>query len=397
MGEGIVFGRPVYLDCPYREKEEVKELGAWWDSEKRKWYVPAGLDCRPFLRWSPRIDGTLVIQQSSTNGNSSRMGEGIVFGRPVYLDCPYREKEEVKELGARWDTEKRKWYVVPGDDVRPFHRWSPRIDGRRVALAKPSFHKSEVKQESHSNESCGHNFWLYLDVPYHDIELAKNFGGRWDEESKKWYVPPEYDVTLFARWSDTAAAVAAGDIGRAIRLTNFGYMSAVQRIAVVDSWRRMAGVQERKPQKKRARRGSRDFSRGGMSPHGVKAEKKSYSTKASTSGEARVEEKLEPKSDKPMASFASDEETPLGDAKEAAKMVEPNESFQSCEPSRDNGRDREKCTMKEQERKSDKTSFGVSNDETVEAADSQKKLATVVTPEKKRPRPSIEEEEDGWV
>mmetsp|Transcript_6037 Transcript_6037/g.13951 ORF Transcript_6037/g.13951 Transcript_6037/m.13951 type:complete len:99 (-) Transcript_6037:208-504(-) len=98
-----------------------------------------------------------------------------------------------------------------------------------------------------------------------------------------------------------------------------------------------------------------------------------------------------------MASFASDEETPLGDAKEAAKMVEPNESFQSCEPSRDNGRDREKCTMKEQERKSDKTSFGVSNDETVEAADSQKKLATVVTPEKKRPRPSIEEEEDGWV
>ena len=29
-----------YLNCPYSEKDEAKALGAWWDTTKKKWYVP---------------------------------------------------------------------------------------------------------------------------------------------------------------------------------------------------------------------------------------------------------------------------------------------------------------------------------------------------------------------
>ena len=168
---------------------------------------------------------------------------------------------------------------------------------------------------------------------------------------------------------------------------DFSYMGAVERVAVVDSWRRMAGVQESQPRKKKARRESRSRE---------KPEKKSSSAKADTSGEARVEAKLEPKSDEPKASLTSVEETPLGDAKMVAKMDEPNESLLSCGPSKDNSR--EKCYVKEEDRnKSDEKGSGVSNNETVESVDAQRKLATVVvTPEKKRSRPN-EEEEDGWV
>ena len=44
----------VVLDVPYNEKEEAKELGAWWDPGMKKWFVPNGRDVEPFARWLPK-------------------------------------------------------------------------------------------------------------------------------------------------------------------------------------------------------------------------------------------------------------------------------------------------------------------------------------------------------
>ena len=41
----------IYLNCPFDDKDECKSLGGRWDSEVRKWYVPAGQDTAPFSRW----------------------------------------------------------------------------------------------------------------------------------------------------------------------------------------------------------------------------------------------------------------------------------------------------------------------------------------------------------
>lgn len=43
----------LLLEVPYSEKEEAKALGAWWDPEIRKWYVPSGKDINPFRKWIP--------------------------------------------------------------------------------------------------------------------------------------------------------------------------------------------------------------------------------------------------------------------------------------------------------------------------------------------------------
>ena len=40
-----------YLACPYAEKDEAKSLGARWDNDARKLYVPAGVDRELFARW----------------------------------------------------------------------------------------------------------------------------------------------------------------------------------------------------------------------------------------------------------------------------------------------------------------------------------------------------------
>jgi hypothetical protein len=41
----------------------------------------------------------------------------------TYLAVPYSEKEQAKELGARWDPKAQSWYVPPDIDVEPFAGW----------------------------------------------------------------------------------------------------------------------------------------------------------------------------------------------------------------------------------------------------------------------------------
>lgn len=40
-----------------------------------------------------------------------------------------------------------------------------------------------------------------IPVPYHEKDLAKALGARWNAKRRTWYVPPGIDVTLFKRWS----------------------------------------------------------------------------------------------------------------------------------------------------------------------------------------------------
>ncbi len=41
----------------------------------------------------------------------------------VYLAVPYEEKDAAKAVGARWDSEFRRWYVDEGAELTPFRRW----------------------------------------------------------------------------------------------------------------------------------------------------------------------------------------------------------------------------------------------------------------------------------
>lgn len=41
----------------------------------------------------------------------------------TFLDVPFKEKDEAKALGARWDAGAKKWYVPEGKDLAPFNDW----------------------------------------------------------------------------------------------------------------------------------------------------------------------------------------------------------------------------------------------------------------------------------
>ncbi len=48
---------------------------------------------------------------------------------------------------------------------------------------------------------------IYLNVPFAQKDEAKALGARWDAIQKKWFVPADKDITLFARWHSEAGAV----------------------------------------------------------------------------------------------------------------------------------------------------------------------------------------------
>ena len=59
------------LDCPYRDKQECKELGGKWDKEEKKWYITEDIDKSLFLKWINQKNSNTI------NGNE----ESYIYGR----------------------------------------------------------------------------------------------------------------------------------------------------------------------------------------------------------------------------------------------------------------------------------------------------------------------------
>mmetsp|Transcript_19560 Transcript_19560/g.29504 ORF Transcript_19560/g.29504 Transcript_19560/m.29504 type:complete len:353 (+) Transcript_19560:132-1190(+) len=135
--EPLVFESEAELNVRYVEKEDAKSLGALWNPGETIWYVPAGIDVRPFERWSPKVDGKYVL--------------GMVYDSKAYLSTTYQEKNEVKALGAWWDPKKNKWYVPPGKTLRPFLKWNPEVNDRPVVgprMSNPLFVNDKLDKAS---------------------------------------------------------------------------------------------------------------------------------------------------------------------------------------------------------------------------------------------------------
>jgi hypothetical protein len=43
----------IDLDVPFAEKDEAREAGAWWDGNRKVWYIPDGIDPFPLRKWFP--------------------------------------------------------------------------------------------------------------------------------------------------------------------------------------------------------------------------------------------------------------------------------------------------------------------------------------------------------
>jgi exodeoxyribonuclease VII large subunit len=64
-------------------------------------------------------------RERNTQAGASRRLPDQPMTERIYLTTPYSEKDQAKELGARWDAAARQWFVPPGLDLAPFAAWLP--------------------------------------------------------------------------------------------------------------------------------------------------------------------------------------------------------------------------------------------------------------------------------
>lgn len=56
----------------------------------------------------------------------------------TYLTTSYKDREQVKALGARWDPDQKKWYVPDGKDLAVFAQWMPAPSRSTVLDTRPA-------------------------------------------------------------------------------------------------------------------------------------------------------------------------------------------------------------------------------------------------------------------
>lgn len=94
----------TYLSVPFADKDEAKTLGARFDMSKKCWYVPAEKEVAPFSKW---MSGDKAVKSI----------------KKMYLTVPFADKDVVKGLGAKWDPDKKKWYIMSNTNTELFKTW----------------------------------------------------------------------------------------------------------------------------------------------------------------------------------------------------------------------------------------------------------------------------------
>lgn len=112
----------------------------------------------------------------------------------VMIDVPYKQKDEAKALGAKWDRQEQSWFVPPGIDPAPFAKW---VSQAREAAAEP--HPAPAGEQSIVT-GAPEAPRQYLAVPFDDRAQAKAAGAQWDRSASSWYAGADADLAKLAKW-----------------------------------------------------------------------------------------------------------------------------------------------------------------------------------------------------
>lgn len=122
--------------------------------------------------------------------NAGQPEPQLASSQRQYLSVPFNQKDEVKQLGAKWDRQQQSWYVPRGVDPAPFSKWA------QEAAAAVAMVSGKTQQSPHVQ-----SVRRYLAVPYEQRNEAKAAGALWDKAAKSWYAGPSADMVKLERWN----------------------------------------------------------------------------------------------------------------------------------------------------------------------------------------------------
>lgn len=106
------------------------------------------------------------------------------------LQTAFSERSVVKELGARWDLQRKVWYIPEGVDYKPFMAWLPHEDNFNVRAS--SYHILQTEIACWSCEGITEIFGILLPEG-HRVEEQDE-----DEDESYWKRVEESSVINFA-------------------------------------------------------------------------------------------------------------------------------------------------------------------------------------------------------
>lgn len=188
----------TWLNVTFRDKTEVKRLGARWDVDRKQWYAPAGTDLEPLRPWLAEAEQARDVPEAPSARQYDGAARDVVERDPskeasperTWLNVPYTSRNTAKKLGARWDRDNKRWYAPEGVDLAPLRPFLSEQQQERDMAASGSASTVERRAEKPTA----------LHVPYEDKELAKKLGARWDRERKQWYAPAGIDLEPLSPW-----------------------------------------------------------------------------------------------------------------------------------------------------------------------------------------------------
>ena len=227
-------GKRTYINVPYKEKDEARQLGAKWDRSEKSWYIPSGVEQQPFEKWKDphmeifnRLNGMNREQLISQAGLQQDLNDKSTFELKVLGDRFRDELSAAREEVAELENNFEKTVTAHYGSMEEYHAQN-RTEGHRppaeVRRGSHALEEAQVqvlhlsqayerslrtllfKQEQESQrqkEREGQEFEQtpkqepaqkenreYLAVPYSERKIAKAAGALWDAESKSWYKGP---------------------------------------------------------------------------------------------------------------------------------------------------------------------------------------------------------------
>ena len=182
----------VYLQVPFKEKNEAKSLGARWDRRERSWFIPADIDLKPFNKWL----GSDALKSQGIDQIEKKQVVRFELHDPR-SDVTYRftNAEDViaksDEIGGsrflRVDLDGKYNRIDKVDGIWRYE------DGKDFLIEELTVGQEEQSRNIPDKQ--------YLAVPYGERSAAKAAGALWDPAAKSWYAGPDADMTKLERWN----------------------------------------------------------------------------------------------------------------------------------------------------------------------------------------------------
>lgn len=164
------------LGIPNEIERHASYLDNWIKAlkEDKNEIFKAAADAEKITDYVLQFEKEKALNQEKTVGHTEKDAYALKQETPnfakadIRLMVDYKNRQEAKELGAKWDKELKTWYAPKGENLNKFSAF---MGDKTVNLLD-----------------------TVLSAAYEEKDAIKALGGIWNADKKEWYIPAGSDI-----------------------------------------------------------------------------------------------------------------------------------------------------------------------------------------------------------